>query len=386
MYIVSFFKNKGVLASIVVLILAGGAFTLYFLFIQALNSGDLFYNIEEHTYTLSRIFTPVANVVYPLFALSRAMLGTPTFNLAIGLSVFINLVIFFVSIAALLTLSMLITNLAYKKSAASFLENKKATTKSSDKFVAGSASGAFIKKEIKDIIRQPAFAFNILLPIIIAPIIIVVMVFSTSAVTNDIAENISPQLEAQIMWFTSFLFLLMFAINFNTGAMSSITREGKAFHISKLIPVPYKVQIRAKLIVNLSISLIACLFSLAAISILQFDIINLAFALVVSAVMAYGFTCFAMSNDLRKPKLDWVTPNQAFKSNLTSLISMLVGVGYSLILIVIAFVPIALVDTLLHAQLIAWFAMLLPTLILSIFTHILLFKNVDKFYDRIGEN
>ncbi|MCL2847604.1 MAG: hypothetical protein FWE13_02480 [Firmicutes bacterium] len=412
MYVVSFFKNKGAWTSVIILILGGGAFALYFIVIQMISGGDIFDgdNIEQGILAFQGAFIALANILYPYLAFSRSAFMIDNFGIGVGLSTLLNFLIFFLSVAMLFVLTMLVTNLVYKRSAASQLEGKKQQAKGNEKFTANSVRTALIKKEWKEIIRQPAFAFQVLSPIIITPILIFVMGFVGSVGFGGSVENgygngygsTTPYYNGnglldrlgdympQFAWLGLFMMLIMFAITVNTGAMTAITREGKSFSISKLMPVPYKTQIQAKVFINMTISFVASLLGLIVITVLQFDIINLAFGIVLCMFLGYSFTCYATYNDLRKPKLDWATPNQAMKQNFNTVLPMLVGWGIGLVLILIAmgsillavFTPLALQV----AQIIAWTLMIAIAVTLSILMHKLLYKNTDRLYERLGES
>jgi len=394
MYVVSFFKNKGAWTSVIVLLLGGAAFAVYFYFIQTFSSGD-FENIgEEQMEALAPVFTMLATILYPYLAFSRAAFFMPFGELSASISTLINLGIFIATIASLFVLTMLITNLVYKRSAASQLENRKSQTKSNDKFSASSARTALIKKEWREIIRQPAFAFNVLAPIIITPIMMLIMGFTANFGFGGTYENgenggnlgMFEYLMPQITWFGLFLMLLIFSVSMNTGAMTTITREGKSFHISKLIPASYKTQIQAKVFISMSISFVASLAGLIVISILELDFINLAFGILVCMVLGYAFTCYATYNDLKKPKLDWVTPNQATKQNFGTIVPMLIGMLFSIVFFGIALLAIFVLPEIWIAQIVAWPIMLGFAVALAVLMHRLLYNNVDRLYERLGES
>ena len=97
MYIVSFLRNRGALGSIVVLLLFGGFFVLYYMGISKMQ------NLNPEQVDLSAVqgmFRKIANTVYPLYALARAMNLTTVFGLGVAASVVVNLVIYFGSIIA----------------------------------------------------------------------------------------------------------------------------------------------------------------------------------------------------------------------------------------------------------------------------------------------
>lgn len=78
-----------------------------------------------------------------------------------------------------------------------------------------------------------------------------------------------------IMSFVLIGFIGMFGISMNTGAATTITREGGNFWLLKTVPVTYRTQIKAKLLLYVAISTVTVAVSLAVSALLAFDAVNL---------------------------------------------------------------------------------------------------------------
>lgn len=97
MYLVSFFRNRGALGSIFVLLLMGGLFAGYYVLVmnmQDLNPDNI--DVEA----VRNMFVKIVRVLYPLYALGRAMTAAPVFGLGVAASVAVNIFIFAASVAA----------------------------------------------------------------------------------------------------------------------------------------------------------------------------------------------------------------------------------------------------------------------------------------------
>ncbi|MCL2860978.1 MAG: hypothetical protein FWE22_01000 [Firmicutes bacterium] len=382
MYIASFLKNKGAWTSVLLILLVGGIFAFYFYFVQSISHGDGV-DMEATLASMAEGMRVLSNILYPFLALARAATLTASFGLSVGVSILVNLLIFVISLVALIFIANIISNLVYRKSAASQLEGKKRVVKGSEKFASSTPLVTLVKKEWRSIIRTPAFAYQCLMPIVLTPIMIAISGFFGSAGGNGEYYNgngASPHFQ----YFMQFLFVMMFAGAMNMTALSAITRDGQSVSLSKMLPVSFQKQIQAKLSISLILSLIPGILGIVIINIITFDFANLMLSIVFFAVFSYAFSCFGIYNDLRKPKLDWTTPNQAMRQNMNLIVPMLLGFLASLVFFGIGMILISFVPNDITAQLAAWGVMIGLVFIASILAHLLLFKNAERLFARIS--
>lgn len=98
---------------------------------------------------------------------------------------------------------------------------------------------------------------------------------------------------------------LMLGIN-SKIALVSFSKDGPRFYFSKMIPVDYRTQVKAKLVLNLALNGVCLLplFLFGAIW-LHLRFTTLLAALLLS-IVALCFTCITcMGHDLAEPRLDW---------------------------------------------------------------------------------
>lgn len=390
MYIVSFFKNKGALSSIVLILLFALFFTAYFFTVSKMNSFiDGSQDPDIIVQNVQKGIRAAARILYPLLALAQLTTLTPVFGLSVGVSALVNSAIFFGSVAALLAVSVLITNFVYKRGAASQMENVKKKSTGKERFVSGSVLKSLVKKEWRELIRTPSFAYQCLSCVVMTPLLVAIFSFGggifgggADADTTTLVA-VGPASTA-IMWFLSFGFTLMFGVGFNVASSTAITREGQNFYFSKQMPVPYRTQLLAKKIVCMLISVISCAVALIILTIATKDIINLFIGFIFCILYAYGFICFSVFFDLRKPKLDWSVPNEAVKQNFHMMVPYLLNLIVSVIFILAPIITLLFVESYAAALAIIWSVMFAVGIAVAVIFHFVLIKYADKFYDRLS--
>ena len=113
-------------------------------------------------------------------------------------------------------------------------------------------------------------------------------------------------------------------ISANNGlASTAISREGKSFWVSKIIPVSPFVQVLSKLAAASLVPLMLIAMTLAGeIIFLHFSASELFSQMILALSGSLLTMSFGLFIDLLHPKLDWTDPQQVMKRNLTVLISI----------------------------------------------------------------
>ena len=205
---------------------------------------------------------------------------------------------------------------------------KKFTGKES--FGSGSQFAACCKREIKSILRVPSYATNIL-PISFMPLLMVIMMFVIGGrISGDESENLEVLLDhlnpALIM--SVLAAVLAYMAGMNPALSTAVTREGKSHGFLTAIPVPAKTVVGAKLAVGYALSVIGVLAASAAVVIiLPKYAVQAILAFILCMLFSYVNSVLALNRDIRKPRLDWVTEQEAVKQNFGVLISMLISWG-----------------------------------------------------------
>ena len=203
--------------------------------------------------------------------------------------------------------------------------SKKQTGKES--YAVGSAFRALCSREIKTILRVPSYATNIL-PIAFMPLLMVVMIFIMTNRVSDDGQSLNMllgSLNPAIVMCVLAAFMAYMA-GMNPALATSVSREGKGHEIMKSLPVSARTIIGAKFAVGFTLALLGVLAATIVLLFLfpgQRPAVLLAFLLCV--LYADIGSVLALCRDIRKPKLDWVTEQEAVKQNYGMLFSMLIA-------------------------------------------------------------
>lgn len=387
MYLIKFFKNRGAVSSIASLVV----FVVFFIFYTfGASSGAAGGEIID---VAKEIIEPVKNVVYylpPLLAISRFATFEPVFGLEIGVSMILNFAIFVLPIIFLFGLTVLISRKAYFGAVTAQLENHKKATKSSVHQNSRSIFKALILREWKDIIRTPTFALQCFGGLIIAPIFLITMALSGEF--ELIFSQLGPEIVGDgtgLLWFFVLALLQMFIVSVNIGASTTISRDGASFFVSKLLPVPYKVQLNAKIALYLIVYGAAALICTGIEYIIfGFDfwwmgIMQLVYLLIVNYALIQLYICL----DLSSPKLDWKSYREIVKNSRNATLPTLIGIAWAIFSGTAALITYITISTYISAQaasIVAYSIIILIALVIAIVMKCILNKNADKFFERIG--
>lgn len=197
-------------------------------------------------------------------------------------------------------------------------------------FSSGSAFRANCVREIRQILRVPSYATNIL-PISFMPLLMVVLMYV--AFGNAMDKN-GESIETLLSTVNTDLALpilaavLCYMAGMNPALSTAITREGKGHDFMNALPVSPRTLVLSKLAVGYGLSVIGVLLAAAVLTVLFPALALHAFlAAVLCLLFTYFTACITLIRDLKHPRLDWVTEQEAVKQNYGVLIGMLVGWG-----------------------------------------------------------
>ena len=213
----------------------------------------------------------------------------------------------------------------------------------------GSALWANVKREILLILRVPSYAINIL-PIAFMPVFIIVVM--GMSFNRSVGEEGGASLQSMLGGLNPAIVMCILAAaiaymaGMNPALSTAVTREGRGHDFIKALPVV------PGFVTETLLAVILCL------------------------LFCFGCACLALSRDVKKPRLDWVTEQEAVKQNFGVLISMLVSWGILALLGLMSFGLISAGCTMTVIFLIL--AAILA--VLGYAAYRLLMKNVEKYY------
>ena len=243
----------------------------------------------------------------------------------------------------------------------------------------GSQFAACCKRELKTILRVPSYATNIL-PTAFMPLLMVIMMFVISNRVGGDGQNLSVIMQQQFspaLVMSVLAAVLAYMAGMNPALSTAVTREGKGHELLTALPVPAKTLVRAKFAVGFGLALVGVLAASVALVVLFPTFTQqVVLAFILCVLFSYVNSVLALNRDIRKPRLDWVTEQEAVKQNFGVLISLLISWG---ILIALAGVTYLMISQGLGL----WpvFGILAAILIvLCVFVTIRLNKVTEKYY------
>lgn len=182
-------------------------------------------------------------------------------------------------------------------------------------------------KELKLIIRTPAYFVNCVLPDLIWPLVIIIPIFFGSS------QNNGPSKDQLIKLFGSssnypIILSISAAFGLFIGAMNvvtctSISREGDNFFIMKYIPVSYKQQITAKLFSGIVIAVVGQILLVITACVIMKLPVYMGILLTIVGVLGTIFSAtIGILIDIVSPKLQWDNEQKAVKQNLNVLFAV----------------------------------------------------------------
>ncbi len=203
-------------------------------------------------------------------------------------------------------------------------------------------------KEVRLLVRSPVYFMNCVMMVFLWPLFVLIplaiqMIQNKEFSVGELLELVSMEGTGE----TAVTLFVVLCISLGTGlfnyiAGTAISREGKSLYFMKIIPVPLKVQLRAKLLTAVCFGMagttLYCLIVLlAAVFLFGLPAWTLPFALAGSALANVIQCAIQLFVDLFHPKLSWESEQQAVKQNFTVILGMLLNLTVGGVLGVLVF-------------------------------------------------
>ena len=197
-------------------------------------------------------------------------------------------------------------------------------------FSGGSAFKALCQREIRQILRVPSYATNSL-PTAFMPVFMVVMMFfavgRAGAGEGETVEMMLGSINTDLV-LPILTGAMAYLAGLNPALATAVSREGKGHDMMNSLPVSPRVIIWSKLAVGFVLSLAGVLLSSAIMAaLLPRFALHTVLAFVLCTLFSFLSACLSLARDVKHPKLDWVTEQEAIKQNFGSAISMFISWG-----------------------------------------------------------
>ncbi len=292
------------------------------------------------------------------------------------------LLLFLASCAAAMALAVGIIGLVYQKLSLLQAETpsepvKKGGTKGAS-FASGSAFKTLCQRELRQLLRVPSYATNSF-PTAFMPAFMVVMmyfVFNRQMDDGRDLQQVLGSVNSDIV-LPILAAVMAYMAGLNPALSTSVSREGKGHDFMNALPVSARTIIFSKLTVGYILSVAGVLLAVVAIMILlpAFKL-SAVMAFVLCALYTFITSCLSLARDVKHPRLDWVTEQEAMKQNFGAAIAMFIGWA---ILIALAGLTVLLYHLGINVYL--YFAVMVVLLGLGCFlSYQGLMKATDKYY------
>jgi ABC-2 type transport system permease protein len=184
---------------------------------------------------------------------------------------------------------------------------------------------ALFWREWRLFMRVPLFVMNGFMSAVIVPF---TMIFPVVAQTGGLGQAIAAlSATPRVTEITTLAVAAVIAFmgGLNTTASTSISREGRQFWISKVIPVRAADQVRAKLLFALVGSFICAVPVVGTFAVVVHPgWVPVFFAAVIGVLASMVGLVLGFAFDLWRPFFKWTNPQQAVKNNLNAVFPMAV--------------------------------------------------------------
>ncbi len=184
------------------------------------------------------------------------------------------------------------------------------------------------RRHILIIMKEPTFLLNTLMSLVVPILIFIVMTFSGQFSTEIL---LSDQFRPFLILI--FSLIVIFPAIVSNISSTAITREGKSFWETKVLPISAELNIKYRMmstiVINLTGSLVLGIFSYFILP-LTFEMVIIAAFFALTATLFLGTVDF-MINILR-PILNWTHPTAAVKNNMNVTISLGIRVVLGLVI------------------------------------------------------
>lgn len=239
-----------------------------------------------------------------------------------------------VSLLALALVTMLSSRLYYRGASAQLetATSRRAVSLSGKSIRQHGSLRALVSREWRTVLRSPTYALNGLIVIVVGPIMMLLPRFM-QGMTGDAELDALFALLGNMV--DARLVLLMLAAIFaalgllNPAVSTTLSREGKLFYLSRMIPVSPARQVIAKFLFGLSVSGLAMvLMAVSAVISLHLPLTLVLWALLLGCVASIAPLALSMLPDILKPKLSWNSETEAIKQNMNAILGMAIGWAY----------------------------------------------------------
>ena len=215
------------------------------------------------------------------------------------------------------------------RSAETETEGKKIDLKKTELRVS-SPLKALVLREIREMLRTPAYFVNGLLISLIMPtmmlgLILLSFTMNVPGGITALLSQVDPTGNYKIVIAAVLTALMGLMLGMNSSAATAVSREGSRHSLFRSLPVSSWTILKSKLIMALFFHWIGLVPACVLAAVLIPGFVGHALLMLFWGMMlAFIGTALGLILDVKKPRLDWINETQAIKSGFIQLISLLI--------------------------------------------------------------
>lgn len=187
----------------------------------------------------------------------------------------------------------------------------------------------YVSKEIKNLVRNPIFFMQCVIPPLLFPFIFLIP--SISSVLNNGDESIifvnfiSNYINTPFGLIGSIEILVLLYI-FNFATITSISRDGSDAKVIKYLPIDLSKQLTYKTILGIIFNFVSLICIITIIKVI-FDIktLTLVYIAILGIIINIFNNTLVIIVDLKNPKTDWITEYTVVKQNLNMFYQLVIN-------------------------------------------------------------
>ncbi len=314
-------RLKDIFTILTYIILIAFVFGIQF-FMQSLPHGEELSSLESMIQTHGALLTEVGKNFPP------AIWATKSLAMAGSVEGLLNLGLFLVLTAGLIALMLFLGSKYFYKGlfAGEEVANKhRVINNHSGAWKASSPFKALVLREHRLFIRTPVFLMNVL------PVAVIVPIFAILPLLAQGKMFAFGEMRSVLVKFPYLKLIIIAFMTFIAGTLplspSALSREGRLFPLSQLIPTSPREQVKAKFWYILAVNYLCALpvFALASF-LLHFTLLDIIVLAVLALAAAAAVTALGILIDFARPYFDWEDPQRAVKNNLNVLFIMVITI------------------------------------------------------------
>jgi ABC-2 type transport system permease protein len=184
---------------------------------------------------------------------------------------------------------------------------------------------AIAAREIKILVRTPVFLFNSLAVLVIAPAALILPLISGDSLGTLLPLAANPEIRPTVV--VAAAGFVAFMSIFTPALSSSVSREGRTFWISKVVPLDPVMQLQGKLLSGCLISSLTIALVVLTALVFPWTLADIIIISVVGMVASLPTLVVSLLLDLLRPYMDWDNPQRAIKQNINVLLGMVASVA-----------------------------------------------------------